>query len=300
MEFLRSKWHGLGVLFRDHELRVLSPLSVGFLTFLVSVKYFQYQPYVVIIAWASLVLFSYLFQFLILYDVYFVTIGWLRRSISGDKRHHSLWFLRIITGVLIAIEIMVFGIFFLPSIGILFLASLLVWGGIESVIFAKFAWDFSEKLQRKGFRVVIYIGISLSYAIYLTFMLVDVAPPSITSGINDTPFDWILSLIMFFLAIANMGQVFAPGLDKTLRPLGKRVGWDEVKLRNVVLCILFLAIGFEFFTRGLPALLPGATGEVTTRGYYLLRTIYFWPCLVGGLIRGLLKTKKQKDITPKN
>ncbi len=300
MEYLRNKWHGLAVLFRDHELRVLSPLSVIFLVLLVSVKYFTDRTYVFIIAAGSFLLFAYLFQFLILYDAYFLTIGWLRRGIAGEKRHHSLWFLRIITGVLIFIEITFFAILFLPSLGMLFMASLLVWAGIESVLFAKFAWDISEKLRSKGLRAVIYLGISLVYAIYLTLMI-STAGSSLTSEINDTLFDWILSLALFFFALANMGQAFAPGLDRESRPLGKRVGWGEVKLRNVVLCVLFLAIGFEFFMRGLPALLPsGATVGDITRGYYLLRAVYFWPCMVGGLIRGLVRKKKQTSGTINN
>ncbi len=131
MEFIKNKWHGLGVLFRDRELRVLSPLSVIFLALLVSVKYFPDPTYVLIIAWTSFVLFAYLFQFLLLFDAYFLTIGWLRRGIEGAQRHHSLWFLRIITVILIVVEMTIFAILFLPSIGVLFMVSLLVWAGLE-------------------------------------------------------------------------------------------------------------------------------------------------------------------------
>jgi len=91
MGYFQNKWHDLAVLFRDRELRILSPLSFILLILLISVKYISDQTYIFAITVGSFWLLAYLFQFLLLYDIYFLTVRKLKKGIGWTFCPYSIW-----------------------------------------------------------------------------------------------------------------------------------------------------------------------------------------------------------------
>ena len=285
------------MLFRDPELRIISPLSLIILVLLVSVKYIVDPGYIFIIAVISVILFSYLFNFLLVYIAFFLLHPGLRKRGDDKRRHRILWVVRLITMSVILIELYFFNVPFLNLILLLFFGSLYIWAGIESILFTKFAWDISKKIRSVGIRVVVYLLISIAYGLYLTFMLLKPLP-STSEWIDDTLLDWMLSLLLFSFALAKIGKAFSPAsAGKSSTSIHKHP-LDEFKLRTAVLSVFILAIGFEVVTRGLPTFFPNMPvwTFIATNGYYFLRIVYFWPCFIVGFIWGIIRaTRKAKQ-----
>src|SRR4030042_444345 len=213
MEMSREKPNGLVMLFRDPGLRFISLLSLIVLVLLVSVEFLNDPGYIFLIGMITGFLFSYLFDFLVLYIVFFIIHPGIRKRGDDKRRNRVLWIVRLISIGLVLVQFFLFNVVFLSFILVLFVGSLIIWAGIESILFPRFAWRISEKIRFVGVRVVLYLIISIAYGFYLIYMLLK-SPSSTPGWIDDTILDWIISLLLFIFALAKIGGALSPSSPK--------------------------------------------------------------------------------------
>jgi chromate transport protein ChrA len=99
-----------------------------------------------------------------------------------------------------------------------------------------------------------------------------------------------------------MGQYFFRDVEDVGGDLGKLTWQQDWKLRNAVLSILLLAVGYQLFMRGLPTIIKLTTFAATNQAYYLIQMIFFIPLAIVGLFFAFAKRAKKspKDKSSSN
>src|SRR5271157_3401685 len=289
-EYFAGKWKAFKILFQDPELRVLSIVSLIILILLISIKYLMNVLYISAIAIVALVIFSYILYFLIVFDFFALVSKKIRVREEREKHPKAFWGVRIIAIILVIL-------YYLNVLGgialfTLFIGSFFLWSLIMCFQITKLLVELSLKSHHRILRSLFYILISLGYVAYLALMFVFASDISSINIINDTVLDWILSLAIFYFSLAGLGQFFLRKVEIAGGNL-KNLSWrDDLKMRNAVLSILFLAIGYEIFMRGLPAVVQGITFVTTTKLYYEIQLFIFIPLMVVGIVVVLVKRTK--------
>jgi zinc transporter ZupT len=209
-----------------------------------------------------------------------------------------LWIVRVVAIVVdLILVIGGGGVIFLIFLA---LASFVAWACIQSIQIVKFLVDLSLKSTRRFLRSLFYLLVAVGYGIYLGLMSYYSSNSPASTGIDQTVLDWLLSIAIFFFSLAGMGQYFfkdVRNLGEDLRGLPWQKDW---KLRNAVLSILFLSVGYQLFLRGLPVILPLVTFGGTAQAYYLVQMLFFVPLAIIGIVFTFAKhSKKSSKDAPK-
>ncbi|MHA1793675.1 MAG: hypothetical protein ACTSVI_13600 [Promethearchaeota archaeon] len=299
----KEKLNGLKFLFSDPTLRGTSIISILLAILLVSGQYLSiifFPNYVITIGIISYLFFQYIFWFLIIFNFFnFFTLLFNTKKMS---RTFS-WIARFLTIIVIMLGNLLFFLWF-SFHSFLVLLAFFIWTGIESFYFCKFAFDLSNFTKHKFVRIIVYVFLVVIFTIYLVFSLIHALhtsspspDPHELSSFNTTVIDWLVTLFLMIYSVASMGEHFIPA-DVPKNFHFKRLSpRKKVRVKNLLLMIFFMLLGFELFLRGLPIITNNMifSEDLGMSFYYQVKLFFFVPFAIGFMIAVfILRAGKKK------
>ena len=256
--FIVEKVDGFRYLFADREVRVVSIISFAMLVTLVSTQYLvNIVPdwTIVFIGYAALALFTYLLSFFVAFNV-MLAAGKFR----DNWRHaENMKFLRGMRAFAVSFTLVASTLLISPWLAIAFILvafSFIAWIAISTLFFCKFIADIARSTRFMVLRAIMFVFLVIVYVAYLLISLVikvGTNPP--TNGgipmVSENLFNMSLDVFLLLYGYATMGQRFMPK-DGTKHLDFDHLTWrQEVRLRESVLFVLLVAIGYELMVRAL-------------------------------------------------
>lgn len=306
----QRKWRGFKYVFKDKELRIITIVAFACVLSLQAIRWLvawiPYADFLVYWGFACLATFSYLFLFWVFFNLTVLFGAFRGKRRDRVQNHKVMWGIRVATVASMLLIYVVFPDFWKPSMYVLLYACFVVWGTIESVFFALLAYEASRNLRHAAIRALVFVLVAAVYGVYAYFMWQSARAGTPTTpsellpieGVDENLFDLIVMLVLFYFGFASMGERFLPKNAKKggsevpeferLRPSA------EIKLRNAVLVVFFLAIGDLIFLRGFRFYFT-STAEfpfVGDEGYYLVKFVTLLAAALVFLVVVLVKGPK--------
>ncbi|MHA1734291.1 MAG: hypothetical protein ACTSU5_20320 [Promethearchaeota archaeon] len=285
------KWQGFKyIVFGDRGSRLVTVLALVDIVMLQLIRFVHEYLDPRVIYWlgvSSLSLFSYFLFFFVFFNLA-VLFGAFRKTRSRQKNRNAMVWLffttvlaLLFTYYVLYARLQVFN-WRVPLFFVMFFC-FVAWGTIESVFYVQMSYEVSDFTTHRLVRLLVYILLCAAYGLYAYFMW-----DSARQGAPKTPselfqvqenanlFDVVMMVVLFYFGFSSMGERFLPKTGYE-RIRFDRLTWkEEVKLRDSVLVVFFLAIGDLIFLRGFSFFFKESESGyplVGDEGYYLVKLV---------------------------